>query len=123
MSPRPVKKQSKLYNPMKMIILIALAVMLMLIVLWHLLLPILGISIVALTAGAWNIAIATVVIICISALLFFIVTGIGMLILSAFVLIWTIAAIVLFPILFPIVLPALLLMLVIGLILKRKSND
>ena len=122
MSPKPVKKQSIYHNPMKMIVLTALALMLIMILTWHLLFPILGLSMIALTAGVWNIAIATIVIICVAALLFFVVTSIGMIVLSVFVMIWTMVAIVLFPILFPIVLPALLLMLVIGLILKRKKE-
>lgn len=122
MSPKSVKKHKTYLNPMKTIILIILAAMLLSIAAWHVLLPALGISLVALTAGVWNIAVATIVIICVATLLFFIFTGIGVLILSMFVLIWTIVAIVLFPLLFPIVLPALILMLVIGLILRKKKG-
>lgn len=119
MTHQPVKNKPN--QPLKTVILIALLVMLLLIATWHILLPLLGISIVALSASIWNIAIATIVIICVSTLLFFLLTTIGMVILGVGVLVWTVAAIALFPLLFPIVLPALLLMLVIGYFLRKKK--
>jgi len=122
MSPKSVKKHSSHHNPLKTTILVTLAVMLVLIVAWHILLPLLGISLVAataLTAGIWNFAVATIVILCVATLLLFLFTGLGMLVIAIGAFIWTLVAIALFPIVFPIVLPALLLMLAIGFILSK----
>ncbi len=108
-------------NSSRKIVLLTLLIMLLLVVAWHVLLPILGITI-ALTASIWGIAIATIVLICVATLLFFIFTGIGAIVLGVFVLAWSILAIVLFPLLFPILIPVLLLMLVIALLTRNKNK-
>lgn len=95
--------------------------MILVLILWHVLLPLLGITI-AITTGIWGVAIITTVLICISTLLFFIFTGVGIFILGAFVFAWAVLAIILFPLLFPIVLPVLLLMFVVGFISKRNRE-
>lgn len=115
MSHTPVKKNDKL----KIAILFSLLVMIGLIVAWHLALPLLGISI-AITGAIWGIAVATVVLLCIATLLFFIFTGVGIFILGFFVCAWTLAAIIVFPLLFPILLPILLVMVLIGVISRNK---
>lgn len=117
MTEQTVKKNSS--NPLKTTILITLIVMLILVVAGHIILPLLGISI-AITAGIWSIASATIVLLCVATLLFFVFTGIGVLALGLFAFIWTIGAIVLFPLLFPILIPLLLLMLMIGLIARKR---
>lgn len=104
---------------LKKIILVSLALMIITLIVWHIVMPLLGITI-AITTGIWGVAILTTVLICVSTLLFFIFTGVGIFILGAFVFAWTVLAIILFPLLFPIVLPVLLLMLVVGFISKRK---
>jgi hypothetical protein len=86
---------------------------------FHIILPLLGIAI-AITASIWTVAIGTILMICVAALLFFLLTGAGAAILGGFVLVWTIIAIVLFPLLFPILIPVLLLMCVIGLMTRKK---
>lgn len=106
---------------LKKIILFSLAAMILVLILWHVLLPLLGITI-AITTGIWGVAIITTVLICISTLLFFIFTGVGIFILGAFVFAWAVLAIILFPLLFPIVLPVLLLMFVVGFISKRNRE-
>ena len=65
-------KKNKKWGPKK-IILFTLLLMLMLVFAWHLLLPILGIS-MAITTSVWGIAIATIVLICMATLLFFVFT-------------------------------------------------
>ena len=102
-------------KPAKKIILISLCVMLGLLIAWHLLFPLLGLS-VEITTNMLGIAIATILLICIATLLFYILTGIAVLMLGLGVFIWTILAIIFFPLLFPILIPILLLMFVIGLI-------
>ena len=116
MEAQAVKKK----NTLKNVILITLVLMCVLVVAWHLLLPILGITI-ALSAGIWSVAIASIVLLCIATLLFFIFTGIGALLLGGVVFIWTVVAIILFPLLFPILLPILLLMLIVGLVARKKE--
>lgn len=117
MTEQTVKKNNS--NPLKTAILITLIVMLVLVVAGHIILPLFGITI-AITAGVWSVAVGTVVLLCISTLLFFIFSGIGIFILGIFAFAWTIGAIVLFPLLFPILIPVLLLMLMIGLIARKR---
>lgn len=100
----------------------ALIILLILVVGWHLLLPMLGITVAAFSATYFNAAMATIIIICIATLLFFVFTGIGIVLLGIAAVIWSLIAIILFPLLFPIVLPALLLMIVVGMILKRSRH-
>jgi hypothetical protein len=106
-------------NSLKIAILISLLAMLILIVAWHLALPLLGISI-AVTGAIWGVAIATVVLLCIATLLFFIFTGFGIFIIGFFVFAWTLGAIILFPLLFPLLLPILLVMIFIAM-MSRES--
>ena len=103
----------------KKTILITLLVMLALVGAFHILMPLLGITL-AITASIWSIAIVTIVMLCVAALLFFILTGVGAFVLGIFVFVWTVLAIILFPLLFPILIPVLLLMFVIGLITRKK---
>lgn len=114
----PTVKKNK-SHPLKTTILITLLAMLILVVAGHIILPLFGITI-AITAGVWSVAIATVVLLCVATLLFFVFTGIGIFVLGIFAFVWTIGAIVLFPLLFPILVPVLLLMLMIGLIARKR---
>ena len=119
MTQQPVKQNKN--ERFKAVILISLVIMLALVIAFHLLLPLLGISI-ALSAGIWGVAVASIVLMCVATLLFFIFTGIGIIILGVFVFIWTILAIVFFPLLFPVLIPILLLMFVIGLMMRNKKE-
>lgn len=116
---RPTVKKNE-NKKLKMTILVTLAIMLVLVIAWHLILSMLGITI-ALSAGLWGVAVITTVLICVATLLFFIFTGIGVFILGIFVFAWTALAIILFPLLFPIMIPLLLLMFIIGLIANKKK--
>lgn len=120
MEQEPVKKNKS--KTLKNAILITLIVMLVVLAAWHFMLPLLGITI-AVSAGLWSIAVTSIVLICVATLLFFIFTGIGIFILSAFALIWTVIAIILFPILFPILIPVLLLMFLIGYLMRNKKES
>ena len=119
MTHHPIKKHK--VNILKTIILLAALLMLAIVFTWHLLLPIFGISVIAFSAGLWNVAIMTIVLVCVCSLLFFVFTGIGVLFLSGFVLVWAMIAIILFPLIFPLVLPALLLMGVIALVVRKSK--
>lgn len=120
MTNQPVKENKN--DVIKMIVLTALLFILISIIAWHFILPLLGMA-VAISASLWSIAVATVILICIATLLFFIFSGIGIFILGLFVFGWTILAIVFFPLLFPILVPILLLMLVVGLIARNKKAE
>jgi hypothetical protein len=119
MRDEPVKENKN--STTKTVILITLLIMLGLVAAWHFFLPMLGITL-AVSAGVWGVAIASVVLICVATLLFFIFTGIGAFILGLFVFVWTVLAIVLFPLLFPVLIPILLLMLVVALIARKKKT-
>lgn len=80
---------------------------------WLIFFPMLGI-VVAVGAGAWGVIVGTVIFLCVAALLFFIFSGIGIILLSLFSLVWVIFAITLFPFLFPIFIPLLIIVLFIA---------
>ena len=101
-------------------LLLALLIILIVVVGWQFAFPILG-GIVAISAVAWGLTVASIVIFCTAILLLFIFTGIGALFVGAPLFVWTVIAIILFPILFPIMLPLFILFLFVAL-LRRKSN-
>lgn len=116
MTDSPVKKNKS--GKTKMIILTTLLVMIGLIVAWHIIFPLLGMSI-AITADMLAIAVAAIVMICVTSLLFFVFTGIGIIILGVFVFMFALLSAILFPLLFPIIVPMLLVMLVIWLLVRK----
>ena len=119
MHPTPSKKDKN--GSENNVVIITLLIMILLLLGFHLLLPILGLTI-AVSANMWGITITAISITCVATLLFFILTGMAVLMVAlavAFVVILTIA---LFPILFPLLVPLLLLMLAIAVITKRKKS-
>ena len=101
-------------------LIIAITVMLVLLVAWHLLLPILGIA-VAVGVGAWAVIVGSVVAFCVAVFLFFLFSGIGSFIVGIFAFVWMIFAITLFPFLFPILMPLLIIVLFIGYVRRRRD--
>lgn len=99
----------------------AIVIILVLVIGWHFLLPLLGLSI-ALTAGVWSVIVGTVTALCIAILLFFVFTGVGIFILGLLAFIWGIVAIILFPIIFPIVVPLLIILLFISFLKRRRQE-
>lgn len=102
-------------------LLIAVILMLVLVIGWHLLFPFLGVSVV-LGAGAWGFVVSTVVVLCVAILLFFILTGIGVLIIGFLAVAWTILAVSLFPVLFPVLIPILIILLFIAIVSRRRRQ-
>lgn len=102
-------------------ILIAILLIVILVVGWHIFAPMLGLT-VAFTGAAGGMVIATIGVLCVSIVLFFILSGIGMLILGLIAVVWTLVAIVLFPILFPLLVPIVILLLLIGFLFGRKKS-
>ncbi|GGI78230.1 hypothetical protein [Legionella impletisoli] len=91
------------------------------ILLWHFFLPILGIAI-GMTALVWGILVSASVLTVILILLFFIFTGIGVIVLSLVGIVGFIVAIVIAPVVFPFLLPLLVLILFIAYIRRRSSK-
>ena len=102
-------------------LILAVLVVLILVVGWHLLFPFLGASI-ALGAAAWGFVVATITVLCIAILLFFMLTGVGIFIVGSLVVAWTVLTIFLFPILFPLLVPLLVILLFIAFLSRRKRQ-
>lgn len=107
---------------LKNVIIILLAAMLVMVIGFYCLIPLLGITI-AISASAWIIAVSAIVILAIASLLFFIFTGIGILVTAIVACFFGIIAIILVPLLFPIIVPVLLLMAVIMLVMRKKQSQ
>ncbi|MCB1828388.1 MAG: hypothetical protein KDH94_08160 [Coxiellaceae bacterium] len=110
------EKKSSLKKPL----LIALVVMLILLIGWHLIVPALGIAVV-LTAAVWGIVLASVALLAIGILLFYVFSGIGIFIICGLGFLWFLGAIIFFPFLFPFLVPLLILLLFVGF--ARRKED
>ena len=99
------------------LLLIAIALILIIELGFHLILPLLGIATVitvGVLAGAWGVVVATIVFLCITGLLFFVIPGALIFLLGLFTLIWVIIAVALFPVILPIIFPMLIILVFIG---------
>lgn len=110
------------HDTTKKVVLITLLAMLLLVLGFHILLPLLGITI-AISANLWGIAISAIIIMCVMTLLLFALTGIAVFIIGLLATFFVILAIALFPLLFPILVPLLLMVLAIAHIIRRKKHD
>ena len=99
--------------------LLGAALILGLVAIWHLAVPFMGVSL-AVTSGVWGLVTGTVMMLCVAALLFFMLPLIGVFIVSAFLFLWVCVAVVIFPIIFPVVVPVFLLCLFVGYRFKRR---
>ncbi|MEK6730803.1 MAG: hypothetical protein AABY34_01280 [Pseudomonadota bacterium] len=72
-----------------------------------------------LLGATFGFLVAGTVIFCVAVLLLFILTGIGALILGIIFFVWTVIAIILFPIFFPILLPLFLVFVFFSLMRKK----
>ena len=104
------------------VILVTLALLLLLIVLWYLVLPALGISIIV-TGNTWNVVVGTIFALAVIGLLFFIITGVWIFILGLLALMWVVFAITIFPFLFPLFIPVLVVVLFIGYMRRRQQGN
>lgn len=119
-APTPAKPKSTL---LRNILIAAVALMVIAVVGFYLLAPFFGIAIfMAASAGAWSIAVITLVLFCSAVLLFFIIPGIIIALIVLLAIIWTILAIALFPFLFPIVIPVLIILLAVAIIRKYRNQ-
>jgi len=111
------KSNSKLSKAL----IVAVALMLICVIGFHLFFPLLGIAIV-MSAGAWGMVTGTIVIFCIGIMMLFMVPGILLFLLCLFAFGWTILAIVLFPFIFPLVMPLLIILVFIAYVLGRNKS-
>ncbi len=79
-------------------------------------------GIIAFTAQAWAILVASVVIFCVAVMLLFILTGTGFLILGIGAFVWTLLAIILFPVIFPIIVPLFIIFLFLSYFFRRQKR-
>ncbi len=101
-------------------LIISIALILISVIGFYFFFPILGIALV-ISAGAWGLVIATIAAFTIAVLLFFIIPGILVFLISSFAFVWVILAIILFPILFPIIIPIFILLLFLAYFRNRKN--
>lgn len=95
-------------------LIIALLLILGLVMGFHLLIPLFGVTL-AVTGAMWGVLVASVTIFCVLILLFFLFSGGAIVALGVFGFIWVIIALILFPILFPLLIPLFIIMCLVGL--------
>jgi hypothetical protein len=99
----------------------ALIAMLVLLGLWYLFFPILGIAI-TLTVGAIIIFIVSAVFLAAGVLLLYLFSTAGIIAICCVGLLWFLGALMLFPLLFPFLIPLLIILLFVGFIRKKQCD-
>jgi hypothetical protein len=103
-------------------LIFTIALIIVLVVGWHLIFPILG-GVIAISAIAWLFIVGSIIAFSIGILLLFFITGVGIFVLAVIALIWTVIAIILFPILFPILIPLFIIFLFISRLRRRQIES
>lgn len=98
---------------------IGFALIIALLLLWHLFFPILGGAIV-ISSMVWILIIAAIVGFCMLIPLLFVLTGIGIILLPIFAAVGVILLIIAFPVLFPLLIPLLIIVWIIAIMRKRR---
>ena len=102
-------------------LIIAVAVMLVLVIGWHLIFPLLGIA-VAVTASAWAIIVLSIVLFALSGLLFLIFPVIVIFIICLLAFAWLLISLMLFPFLFPVLAPLFIVLLFVAYLRRKKAD-
>ncbi len=100
--------------------LLLIALILLIAIGGHFLLPVLGAAVIA-SSALWGILLATVIIFSVGVLLFFVFSGIGVLIICIIAFILTILGLIFFPIMFPLLIPLFIVFIVIGAMRRRQE--
>ncbi|HVV69012.1 MAG TPA: hypothetical protein VHE99_08300 [Gammaproteobacteria bacterium] len=119
-NPTPIQQPQKMSGIGKALC-IAIVLILLSVIGSYIFFPLLGIAVV-ISTGAWGLIILTIAIFTIAVLLFFVIPGILVFLISSFAFVWVVLAIVLFPILFPIIMPVFILLLFLAYILRQKKS-
>jgi hypothetical protein len=98
-----------------------LIILLTLFFFWHFFVFILG-GAIAITATIWGFLVASVVLLSICILLLFILTGIGVFVVGISAFVWTLIALILFPVLFPVIAPIFIIFVFLFLCLKKRPQ-
>lgn len=114
MTDQNTPKKRSLFKPF----LLALILIVVLVIAWHLIFPLLGLSLVV-TGSAWWTIVSTIFLLCVAILLFFVFTGLAVALICLFGFVWIILAIGFFPILFPVLVPLFIIMCFIAYV-RRK---
>jgi hypothetical protein len=101
------------------IVIATLLVILAIVVGFHILLPLLGITI-AISAAMWGFAISAIVVISVAILLFFLMTGLALFFIALLAAIFVLVGIIVFPLLIPVLAPLLLLMVAVAVMIKKR---
>lgn len=102
--------------------LITLLLILAVIIGWHMFFPLLGAAVIAFTATAWGVLLASVIVLCVAIMLIFIFAGAGFFIIGIGAFVWVVLAIALFPIIFPIVAPLFIIFLFLSYWQRRRNR-
>jgi hypothetical protein len=100
---------------------VLIILLLVLVIGWHLILPILGVAVV-LSAAAWGVIVLTIAGFSLAALLFFLLPWVLILVLCVIGFIWLIIALALFPFLFPLLIPIFIILLFIAYLRRRRKQ-
>jgi hypothetical protein len=103
-------------------VLFAIAVILLVVLAWHVLFPLLAVGVVV-TLGLWLVIVISVVLISLGVLLLFLLPSIFIGLIALIVLGWVIFAIVIFPFLFPLLAPLLIILLVLSYLMGRGRRS
>ncbi|CAN5470569.1 hypothetical protein BH10PSE19_BH10PSE19_02400 [soil metagenome] len=106
---------------MKKILLMCLILAAILSIGWFVWFPLVG-GVIVITAAMFVPLAIFVVMLCMAILLVFLATGVGIFVLGAGAFVWTLAAIILFPIFFPVMVPIFIVFLFICYFLSRKRE-
>ncbi len=109
------------FNSTHKVLTFAIILILLCVIGYYAFLPFLGITIL-MTGMAWAIIVATISLFVIASLLFFVIPGLIIIVLSLFAVGWVILAIVLFPFLFPLIMPVFIILLFIAFYSGRNRN-
>ncbi len=104
------------------LLIVAIVLILLCVIGFHLYSFIFGLAL-GMGAAAWGISVATIALFAIAALLFFILPGILIILISLFALGWVVLAIILFPFLFPLIMPVFIILVCIAFITRRKKSQ
>ena len=113
-SKQPQKRRGPLF--------IAVLLIVLALVIWHLFIPA-SMMHPVFTGAMWGVLTATISLFCVGFLFVLLMGSIGVLLVAVFSLIWLLVATILFPVFFPILIPLAIVMLFVAFFRKRKKDS
>lgn len=99
-------------------LLLAILAIFVIVIAWHIFLPLLGIGVV-LTLGLMSVIVVSVILVALGVLLLYLLPALFIGLIALIVLGWTVFAIMLFPILFPLLAPLVIILLIVAYFVGR----